>query len=261
MEIGSVGYNYSHGADFEMDRPNGPGCWLMLFIKTPALFEINGEEQRVSENSFVIFSPRTPCRYRPDADIYTDDWIYFDADEEDISKFDDLGIPINRIVKLGNMDELSKIVHILAYEHYSANAYNKEIEKLYTEIMLIKLSRIISSGSCGISESLNQRNYMFTQLRSRIFTMPESVGGIDEMAKEAGMSRSGFQHQYKKLFGVSVMTDVIGGRLDRAKRLLASTNLTVREISEKCGYNNEYNFMRQFKEREGRTPSEYRKHL
>lgn len=261
MEIGSVGYNYSHGPDFEMNRPNGPGCWLMLFVKTPALFEVDGTEYTVSENSFIIFSPRTPCRYRPLGNVYTDDWIYFGADENDVERFKSLNIPINQIVKLGDIDELSRLVHILAYEHYSANEYSRDIERHYTEIMLLKLSRMLSSGSCGKSRSLTQRNFIFTQIRSRIFTMPESVQGIEEMAKEAGMSRSGFQHQYKKIFGVSVMADVISGRLDRAKRLLASTDLTIREISEKCGYSNEYNFMRQFKERDGKTPTEYRKIL
>ena len=54
------------------------------------------------------------------------------------------------------------------------------------------------------------------------------------------------------------MTDVINGRIENAKRLLSSTNLTVKEIAVKCGYGNEYNFMRQFKSRCGQTPTQYR---
>ena len=57
MKLGTIGYNYSHDADFVMDRPNGPGCWLMLIIKTPALFELNGISYSVRANSFVIISP------------------------------------------------------------------------------------------------------------------------------------------------------------------------------------------------------------
>ena len=75
------------------------------------------------------------------------------------------------------------------------------------------------------------------------------------------MSRSGFQHLYKKMFGVSVTGDVISGRLERAKRLLSSTDLTVSEIASRCGYSNEFNFMRQFKDRVGRTPTQYRRQL
>lgn len=100
-----------------------------------------------------------------------------------------------------------------------------------------------------------------TQLRTVIHTEPERVMSIDEMAGSVNMSRSGFQHLYKKMFGVSVISDVINGRLERAKRLLSSTDLTVSEIASKCGYATEYNFMRQFKSRTGKTPTEYRRQI
>ena len=69
---------------------------------------------------------------------------------------------------------------------------------------------------------------------------------------------AGFQHLYKKLFGTTVIKDIIEGRTKRAKRLLSSTRLTIKEISTRCGYTNEYSFMRQFKEQVGKTPTEYR---
>lgn len=259
MEIGSIGYNYYHDAEFLMDRPNGSGCHLLLLIKTTARFEINGSEFIVKPNSFVLLSPQTPCKYRALEDEYTDDWMYFIPEKVDLELIEGLGIPFDTIVYLGNMDELSQIIHMLAYEHYSAEIYNAAIERRYMEILFYKLSRIIQSKSYISSASFVERNYRFTQLRTQIYTMPESVPDVEEMASQLGMSRSGFQHLYKKMFGVSVMTDVITGRLDRAKRLLSSTNLTVKEIAEKCGYSSEYNFMRQFKSRFGKTPTEYRK--
>lgn len=259
MKIGSIGYNYSHGRDFVMDRPNGNGAWLLLLIKTPALFEINSSEVMVKKNSFILFSPRTPCKYRGSEDIYTDDWMYFDADEYDLAQLRKLKIPINEIVYLSSVEELSQIIHIMVYEHYSAELFHEETERHYLDILLLKLSRIIQSHFHGSTAALTERSYKFTQLRTKIFTMPDLVPDIEGMASEVGMSRSGFQHLYKKLFGVSVMTDVVNGRLDRAKRLLSSTNLTIKEIAEKCGYESEYNFMRQFKSRLGKTPTEYRK--
>lgn len=261
MKIGSIGYNYSHDSDFAMDRPNGTGCRLFLLVKTPAIFEIGGKRQEVKKNSFVTFSPEMPCKYYAAEKIYTDDWMYFEADENDLKRFEELGIPENTVIHLGNIEELSHIMHILAYEHYAADSFHEEIERHYIEILLLKLSRIIKFKSAASSESFIEKNYKFTQLRTRIYTMPETVPDVEGMAAEVGMSRSGFQHLYKKMFGVSVMTDVITGRLDRAKRLLSSTNLTIKEVAEKCGYESEYNFMRQFKSRYGQTPTEFRRML
>lgn len=81
------------------------------------------------------------------------------------------------------------------------------------------------------------------------------------MAASVNMSCSGFQYLYKKIFGVSVINYVISGRVEPAKRLLSSTDLTVAEIALKCGYSTEYNFMRQFKSKTGKTPTEYRKQI
>ncbi len=261
MKIGSIGYNYSHDASFVMDRPNGIGCFLLLLIKEPSVFEINGEHFNVSKNSFVIFTPQTPCLYKAAGKTYCDDWIFFDCDERDYELFKRLGITLNTIIHLGDLTELSKIIHILAYEHYSAEPLHDEIERKYIDILFLRLSQCIKTKSSGCSEALVKKNYRFTQLRNLMYTAPESIPDVSEMAAQLNMSRSAFQHLYKKIFGTSVINDVINGRLNKAKRLLSSTNLTIKEIAEKCGYSNEYNFMRQFKSRLNMTPTEYRKML
>ena len=155
------------------------------------------------------------------------------------------------------MEEVSQLVHYIAYEHFSIEEGHELIEQHYTEIFLIKLSRHIKYGA---THSLvgGDKNSKFLHFRSKIYTMPESITDVGQMAEDMGMSRSGFQHTYKKFFGVNVMTDVIKSRVERAKELLVSTNLSIKEIAVKCGYSSEYSFMRQFKEQVGQTPTEYR---
>ena len=258
MELGTIGYNYSHDKDFVMDRPNGPGCWLMLLIKTPAAFTVNGKNINVKANSFIMFSPETPCKYRAEGDTYTDDWIYFGADETDRKYFEKLGIPVNEPVYLGDIEELSAIIHILSYEHYSASGYSLEIEKHYIEIFLLKLSRMIMTGTSISSRSFTERNHRMTQLRTTILTQPDKKMSIDEMAESMNMSRSRFQHLYKQMYGISVTKDITNGRMERAKRLLSSTDLTIEEIAVRCGYLTGYSFMHKFKAEIGKTPTEYR---
>lgn len=79
------------------------------------------------------------------------------------------------------------------------------------------------------------------------------------MASEVNMSRSYFQHIYRKTFGVSCITDVISGKIEKAKELLSETTFTVSQVSLMCGYDNEEHFMRQFKKMVGVTPTKYRK--
>ena len=82
---------------------------------------------------------------------------------------------------------------------------------------------------------------------------------MGDVVKHSGMSYSGFQHLYKKFFGVSVMDDILKSRFLRAEKLLMTTSLSIKSVAQQCGYISEYSFMRKFKEIYGMTPTEYRK--
>lgn len=258
MKIGSIGYNYQHKEEFVMERPNGTGCRLMLLIKEPSIFVINGTEYKVKKNSFVMFSPSTSYKYYADGEVYTDDWIYFDLEPGNEEKFRELEILSDQIVYLSKLEELSQILHFMTYEHYSTENRHDEIEQLYTEIFLRKLSRQIRSKPAH-SQVVADKNTRFIQLRSKIYTMPEEIANVNQLADELEMSRSGFQHTYKKIFGVNVMNDIINERMERAKQLLLSTDLSIKDIAQKCCYASEYSFMRLFKKHFGKTPTEFRK--
>ena len=47
-------------------------------------------------------------------------------------------------------------------------------------------------------------------------------------------------------------------RIDRAKQLLADGALKINEISDSCGFSNQYHFCRVFKQKTGLTPTEFR---
>lgn len=64
---------------------------------------------------------------------------------------------------------------------------------------------------------------------------------------------------FKKEFGVSFSEYLISYRLDIAKKWLAETDLTIKEISERLQYQNSQNFIRSFRKKEHVTPGEYRK--
>lgn len=258
MKIGAVGYNYEHRDEFVMDRPDGTGCYLLLLIKEPSIFIINGTQHKVAKNSFVLFLPSTPYKYYADGEVYTDDWMYLNEEDGDVQRLADLDIPLDVPTQVLNIEELSQLVRIIAFEHHSKYTYTQEILSHYLDIFLLKLSRAVCTDMDMGNQILSEKYQTLFHLRNRIFAMPESIPDVDGMAEQTGMSRSGFQHLYKKTFGVSVMHDVINSRIERAKKLLRCTNLSIREIASNCGYQNEYSFMRCFKERVGMTPTEYR---
>ena len=107
-------------------------------------------------------------------------------------------------------------------------------------------------------DNLRQHYKMFYEIRKEIYQKPFYEWNIENISKRIGFSRCYFQHLYKKFFKVSCITDVINARVDMAKRLLLSTNLSVSDIAEECGYKNTEHFIRQFKNQVGITPRKFR---
>ena len=57
------------------------------------------------------------------------------------------------------------------------------------------------------------------------------------------------------------MEDVYSSRMNYARELLTTTSLPIGEIAERCGYESNIYFSRQFKRKIGMTPTEYQNHI
>ena len=82
MIINNVGFDHCHDADFYIDRPNGSGDYLLLLVRTPAIFEVNGEEILTPVGTVFIYPKGRPQRYRcVPLNEFENDWVHFDFDD------------------------------------------------------------------------------------------------------------------------------------------------------------------------------------
>lgn len=82
---------------------------------------------------------------------------------------------------------------------------------------------------------------------------------ISKLCKHLGIGKNRLYKAFREANGSAVNEYVIEMRLERAKQLLLETRLTVGDICQRSGINNEAYFCRLFKKRFGKTPTEYRK--
>lgn len=98
------------------------------------------------------------------------------------------------------------------------------------------------------------------RLQREIHASPQKEWNITKMSRDIGISSSHFQRMYKVEFGIGFKDDLIAARIEKAKKLLQSTELRVQEIASACGYGDSSHFMRQFKDKVGMSALQYRKH-
>ncbi|THF81648.1 AraC family transcriptional regulator [Cohnella fermenti] len=66
---------------------------------------------------------------------------------------------------------------------------------------------------------------------------------------------------FRRKYGRSPLSHLVHARMNRAKQLLAETDVSIRDIAESVGYSDMYYFTRLFKKQTGVTPVQYRMRL
>ena len=82
---------------------------------------------------------------------------------------------------------------------------------------------------------------------------------LEGVAKEFNVDAKNLSRQFKKYTNVTFHKYVAELRIEEAKRLLITTDLSVEQIYVKVGYVSRTTFMRAFNSVENVTPSEYRR--
>ena len=82
---------------------------------------------------------------------------------------------------------------------------------------------------------------------------------LSVLAEEFHFSTQYVSQLFKNEIGVNFLTSLTNIRMEKAKKLLLSTDLPIAEVSEQTGYGDYRVFTKVFKKSEGVTPSQYRR--
>ena len=82
---------------------------------------------------------------------------------------------------------------------------------------------------------------------------------VDDILRKVPMARRALERKFKSLLGRSPAKEICHIRIQRARKLLSETNLSMQEIAEACGYTSYTYLGNVFKKETGISPGRYRK--
>ena len=82
---------------------------------------------------------------------------------------------------------------------------------------------------------------------------------LSVLAEEFHLNPQYISQLFKNEIGVNFLSYLTNIRMEKAKKLLLSTSISVAEVAEKSGYGDYRVFTKVFKKSEGITPSQYRR--
>jgi len=239
----------THPNSFIFDIPNGHDCWLLVITHTPALFWINGEIEEYPKHSAILFQPHQKIYYRACEETYANDWIRFDTCESFVTE---TVLPRGVPFSINDPEYCHKLFQLLVTEH----SFNKDLKESSIDYLLkIMFNKLIESY---FQTEITPQYYSLIKLRTEIYNKPGNNWSVPVMSEYLHLSPGYLQTLYKNTFGISCIDDLIISRIRLAKEYLKYSSYTIAEVAFRCGYNNVEHFCRQFKQKTGFTPRNFR---
>lgn len=156
---------------------------------------------------------------------------------------------------------------MLIFEQIRWAVRNADMPMLGFEGMTLHLLSSITRNFPNIPKRRSsRRHYVTWENEQKIYDVKNKIDGdilnppsIIELCRIAEMSESKLRESFKNHYGVPLYKYIRIETMKRAMQLLSADHLSIRNISEMCGYKNPAKFAAAFKDVHGLTPSDFRK--
>lgn len=214
----------------------------------------NGKEYCLEAGQGFYYGPGLSQEYRSDAkepwDVF---WVHI-AGEGLVQLLDGRG---SSSVWMFAYKDITKLRAIIAELLELAAPENRNEVSLAVKLYELLAELAMSAETIGALTTLDKRARMreaAEYIRSHC-TEPLT---LQQMADQASLSTYYFSRMFHEVIGRTPVEWIFECRIVVAKQWLVSTEWTIKEIGERCGFSQSSYFIARFKEHTGQTPKEYR---
>lgn len=228
---------------------------LNYITRGSGIFENNFGSFPVKTGSLIVTHPGIWHRYKPTVQTgWTENYIGFNGKTAKNFMEHMLFKPNQPVIDVGEREEIADTfltIFELAEKEHPGFQY-------ISSGLIIKLLGYLIAFE-------KQKDFagkrIATVIEEARFKMRSEVGknfNIEKFAKENNIGYSWFRRMFKNYTGISPRQYYLQLKIMRAKWLLLSTDLSIKEISYELGFESIHYFSRMFKQKAGVSPSEFR---
>lgn len=216
----------------------------------------NKNKHRVKEGDVFYFIDGTPVEYYPLAENWESKYIMCGGDSL-VRLMEYLGFAESGVIstKRKNLyDEINLMFeNIVEVNKLGGKLINSELSYLLYELLL-ELGKCIG-GTPGSDPAKLKLAPIVKAINER-FTEDLS---LDELSRIAGYNSTYTEKLFRTVYNTTPINYLIRVRIENAQKLLCSDlTLTIKEVGERSGFNDNSYFGKVFKKFTGLTPREYR---
>ena len=247
---GYVNANYNH----TNTNPSGRLDYYLIYLVSGEIhFSYNDGITKLSAGDLIIYPANTPYKYSCVANDQAVQfyWAHFTGNQV----LDILGA--YRLSLFPHVHKININNHIdlrfkALFDGFAIkdSFRDNDLSALFDRL-LIEFGRVLSVSGNGTSRLHKSVRYITENLSDQI--------KIPDLARLENMSMTTYNLHFKAYMGISPTKYIIKLRIQQAIELLLNSDLSIQEISARCGYNDYNFFTKVFKNELGCPPTEYRK--
>lgn len=212
-------------------------------------------KKAIESGDLIINFPGIRHRYRPSIKQgWKEYWVGFKGDYADRLFEKKFFQPNKPIISIGKNEEI--LQSFLTILNYIQNEPVGVQQLLSAEVIMILAKLLAAQKSGQVNNSHIEKN-----IQKAKFEMLEHLGSeinCPELASSLNMGYEYFRRCFKKITGLAPHQYHLQLRINRAKELLSGSDLSVKEISNELGFENQYYFSRIFSKKTGKAPTFWR---
>lgn len=131
-------------------------------------------------------------------------------------------------------------------------------DSLATALMVHLLKQYVKPSPVFPAYTGKMPKYKMSRVLDYITAHLQDPICLKDLADIAGMSQYYFCRMFRQTMGIAPFEYVRQQRIEKAKKLLEQTNLSILEVGMQCGFTSPSHFSRQFRHTAGVTPKAYR---
>ena len=257
MEFNKIMTMCQERQGFHLRRTTTGEDYIFIHFLSPAEAYLDGQWHKIKKGGCIFWRAGSYQEYKsPDSTLLHN---YFHIRKSSAPNFELLltqyGIGFENIYYPNDNAEVTNLIQQIEIEGLKKQLFHQEVFQIKLQELLILLAR--SQNNSEHTPVDNDTYKSFTSLRQQFHTEFNKNWAVSDMAAVVNLSPSRFYSLYKQIFGISPKKDFLQIRIEHAKKLMQQDAYSIREVAELAGYNNQYHFIRQFREVTGTTPGKF----
>ena len=231
-----------------IERHNYKCCTIEYVVSGRGFLEINGKQFRCCPGDIYFLTPGSHHRYWPER---SDPWhkLFFMVE----------GSLVSELMEFYNLCDCYHISQVPQMRGYFDAMLELGYDEEANRRSAMLFHEFLEQAGKSVEQPYGEYSMKLQKLKKALDGPIEERFCLEEFAAANGVSAAHLVRLFRQEFGIPPGQYRMKLRLDAASQLLRYSDLSIKEISARLGFADQYTFSGCFKRHLGFSPSEYRK--